>query len=805
MLAKTAQPSVAMPAPDLAMERLALQQFQQLMDASPEAQRHALDHLALEQPAVAARVSKMLRLHQLITGQQMRQLTTQLFQELPTELGPFRIVGLLGEGGMGRVVRGVRQIDRGEQSVAIKLVHAPPSQHVLRERFLRERELLARLQHPAIAALIDFGETPDGLLWYAMALIDGVAITSHAAKIDLNGKLRLILALCEVLRYSHAFGVIHRDIKPQNVLVNADGELHLIDFGIAKAIDDESNLSMLGNAPMTPRYASPEQRARGAITTATDQWQVAALLYELLAQQHYASSAPKRAQQWNPEISTDLDAVLMKALRPEATERYEGIAQFADDLRACLQGRPVQVRMGERWYELKSFVRRYRWILTSAIIAAISLVFATWYSFRAAEKAQQQARIAERSSALLSEIFLSDDQGIILPQLNLGGLIANGIDQVMLDNELPLPTKIKLLDELTERASEVEEYAASVRGGEEVLRLTKLRQPLDANAVRQMSAGLAMILMNSPWRRERDSEILELIAAALPTEPLQLKADAEPSIAAYRASAFYAAYQEQFDQALLHVDRAQAITDRWLADDPWAHIYAIRTRAVINAAANRTKQATQNYQQIVDYADQWIDKFPKLKNTVQWDRAQLCEMLSYNNPAAGQRQCAANMVLLEQSKQAQSLLAFENLSGWGRCLTALGDSEQALQLYQRAEQVLLGLESEATLSLRMASIRRRIGARLLDLGKPKEAVLPLEFAMSVVRLRLAAEHRDTLEIRVELAQALMRSGDLARAKLLIDDISHPEKLGSTARERLNEVLAELTKASSQTHCEKPDR
>jgi serine/threonine protein kinase len=790
-------PSIA-PIPaaiDLATERQALALFQRLMDAEPAAQQSAIASLQTEQPQVAARVAKMLLQHQATTGQQFRQLTHQLFQELPRELGPFRIVGLIGEGGMGRVVRGVRQIDRGEQQVAIKLVYAPPSQHVLRERFLRERELLARLQHPAIAALIDFGETPDGLLWYAMALIDGVAVTSYAqqAKIDLPAKLRLILDLCEVLRYAHALGVIHRDIKPQNVLVNADGELHLIDFGIAKAIDDDSNLSLLGNAPMTPRYASPEQRQRGAITTATDQWQAAALFYELLTGQHYSSSNPERVRHWNSSISVDLDAVLMKALRSDVPQRYDSMAQFADDLRACMHRRPVQARMGEHWYELKSFVSHYRWALASAAIAMLSLCIATWYSYQAAERASRQARIAERANNLLSEIFLSDEQGPNLPQLTLGGLIANGIDLVMLDHELPVAARMNLLDELAERASEAEEYAASVRGSEEVLRLSKALQPPDAIAVGEAKATLAMILLGSPSRIERDTEIRDLIAAAKQVQPLQSKAQAQLAITTHRAQAFYHAYQNNFDPALVEIDQAQALTKQWLADDPWAQINAMRTRAVMYAAANRSKEAADIYQLITDYADQWTAKFPKLANIVQWDRAQLCEQLSFVDATAGLVRCQANVALLEQSNQAQSLVAFENLSGWGRCLAKLDRAGDALAMYQRAEQILVKLEGDASLSLRMASIRRRIGNRMIELGKSKDALLPLEFALSAAKFRLPAEHRDVLEIRAELAFALMQAGNLARARVVLEEVKNAEVLGRTASRYYQETLSALAK------------
>ena len=771
------QPALAI-STEVASERQAIARFRELMDATPVTVRQTLATLKQENPCVAARVSKMLDQHRQSTDQQFKQFTTQLFQTLPNELGPFRIVGLLGAGGMGRVLRGVRPMARGEQQVAIKIVYAPPSLPLLRERFLRERELLARLQHPAIAPLIDYSEAPDDLLWYAMTLIDGVDIGAYASNPAMSASqvIALILALCEVLHYAHSLGVIHRDIKPENVLVSLDGKLHLIDFGIAKTQHDVSSLSELGS-PMTPRYAAPEQLAASTITTATDQWQVAALAVALLT--------------LKPGYARDVRAVLSKAMRPEPSARYESIAQFANDLRAAQQGFPVHARMGERWYALRNFAARHRWLLASAAVALLSLMMASVYSYQAAVRANQQAHIAERSNALLADVFLSDEQGPNLAQMSLGSLIANGVDRVISEQDLPPQSRKQLLATLTERAAEAGEFDAAERGARAVLQLANAQPPPRQLAILNASATLALVLLNSPKRTEFDAEIKELIAKVNAHAAIASSEQAEPAIAGARASAFYAAYQHDFVAALQHSQTACALAERWLSHDPWAVINARRTQAVLYAAANRPADAARAYQQLIAYAEQKLLQFPKLENTVQWDRAELCSAFSKNAPEAALTLCQANLERLEKAQHMGSLLAVENLSGLGRALARLDDSSAALQHYRRAENILIALEGAATDSLTMASIRRRIGTRLIQLEQPKQAVLPLEFALGVVQQSLSSDAPEQDEIRAELAQALARSGNTVRAKVLLAEIRNPAALAKAASERYQETRRNL--------------
>ena len=480
-------------------------------------------------------------------------------------------------------------------------------------------------------------------------------------------------------------------------------------------------------------------------------------------------------------------------MRSEPSARYDGIAQFAQDLRAALAGRPVQARMGERWYEWRNFLSRHRWIFASTAVTLLALLSASLYSYQAAARAQQQARIAERSSTLMSEVFLSDQQGPNLAQMTLGSFIANGIERVLQEQELPAPARMKLLAALTERAAEAGEFDAAERGARTVLELASTLQPPNHVAQMNASATLALVLINSPKRSQYDVEIKSLIATVNANALIASPAQAEPAIAAARASAFYAAYQQDFVVALKHANAACALAERWLSDDPWAVINARRTQAVLFAAANRPNDAALAYRLLLTYAEQKLPQFPKLENTVQWDRAELCSALSKSEPSAAVMLCQANLARLKQAQQMGSMLAVENLSGLGRALARLERSNAALVQYRHAETILIQLEGAATGSLTMASIRRRIGTRLIQLGQPQQAVPALEFALSVVRLRLPAGALDQDEIRAELAQALARSGNGARAKTLLVEIQNPSAMAKAASERYLETRQSVAK------------
>jgi len=295
--------------------------------------------------------------------------------EQVTAWGPYRLIRLLGRGGMGAVYLAERTDGEVEQQVAIKVVRDASGLPVFHRRFLEERRILASLNHPGIARLLDAGHTGDGEPYLVMEYIDGDTIEAYCSALDLNAVLNLFLLVCEAVSYAHRNLIIHRDLKPSNILIDAAGRPKLLDFGIAKILDDTESTKTLVRV-LTPEYASPEQMRGEARSTATDIYSLGAVLYKLLTgvapnpADSEGKSALVPASRFKPDLPRDIDFILGKALRAEPDERYSTVDAFAEDVRAFLENRPVRARGGNAWYRARKFMRRY-WVPVIASAVAI--------------------------------------------------------------------------------------------------------------------------------------------------------------------------------------------------------------------------------------------------------------------------------------------------------------------------------------------------------------------------------------------------------------------------------------------------
>ncbi|HKO56515.1 MAG TPA: serine/threonine-protein kinase, partial [Thermoanaerobaculia bacterium] len=343
-----------------------------------------------------AEVTSLLDEHDAAGGfldQSVWELAAQ--QERAT-IGPYRVVRMLGEGGMGSVFLAARDDEQFEQRVAIKLVRGG---HAMLRRFRQERQILAALEHPNIARLLDGGATADGLPYLVMEYVEGTPIDAYCAGLPIAQRLRLFLQLCDAVQYAHRNLVIHRDIKPANVLVTADGVPKLLDFGIAKLTSSvEPRADATVTRLMTPDYASPEQLFGKPVTTATDVYSLGVLLFELLTGTRPFVGKARTGDSEVPRPSSvarvrglrgDLDRILLMALEPDPLQRYGSVEKFADDIRAHLDGHPVSARGASFVYRATKFVRRNK-LMAGAAAAAV--IFAT-LSFAAIVR---EKRVAER-------------------------------------------------------------------------------------------------------------------------------------------------------------------------------------------------------------------------------------------------------------------------------------------------------------------------------------------------------------------------------------------------------------------------
>ncbi|MEO8461180.1 MAG: serine/threonine-protein kinase, partial [Dokdonella sp.] len=310
----------------------------------------------------------------------------------PARIAGWTIVEEIGRGGMAVVYRAERNIGGTTQVAALKLMTIGALAGLGRERFLREQSILTRLDHPNIAGLLDAGVLADGTPWLAMVLVEGERIDSWCRDSDLGIRdiVAVFLSVCSAVAYAHRNLIVHRDLKPSNVLVDRESRVRLLDFGIARLIDDENSTdaTVTSMRAMTPRFAAPEQFSGQLTTTATDVFGLGAVLYMLLAGRpprdvaanpDQTFTSPSRAAGENPdlpsalrhsrqrELGGDLDTIVLKALVTEPERRYASVEAMASDLRAWLARRPIAARPGSLWYQASRFVRRNRVAVAAAI------------------------------------------------------------------------------------------------------------------------------------------------------------------------------------------------------------------------------------------------------------------------------------------------------------------------------------------------------------------------------------------------------------------------------------------------------
>lgn len=329
-------------------------------------------------------------------------------------IGAWRVLGTLGRGGMGVVYLVERADGSYQQQAALKVIRGGWLAADLAPRFQRERQILARLQHPGIAQLLDAGATADGLPYLVMERVDGLPITEWAARHDLDAKgcVELLLGACDAVQYAHRNFIVHRDLKPGNILVDMDERVRLLDFGIARWLEstaaDGAELTRSGLLPFTPEYAAPEQLRGGAVTAATDVFSLGVVLHELLTgarPRPGAAPAPARRRAQHG----DLDAIVIKAIEPEPAVRYPTVEAFADDLRRYLRNEPVQARPAGRWYYARKFLVRHRWGAAASLALLFAVAAGTAATAWQSRERAAEARKAQAVTDFVTSLFESVD------------------------------------------------------------------------------------------------------------------------------------------------------------------------------------------------------------------------------------------------------------------------------------------------------------------------------------------------------------------------------------------------------------
>jgi serine/threonine-protein kinase len=431
--------------------------------------------------------------HSLLAGEASHALG--LLDELAydgSQIGAYKVIRKIGEGGMGLVFLAERADGQFAREVALKVIKRGMDSESILRRFQIERQIQARLTHPNIARLYDGGLTDDGLPYFTMEYIEGEPIDSYCDghRLPVDERLRLFLTVCRAVAYAQQNLVVHRDLKPSNILITSDGTAKLLDFGIAKVLDQDNDqphpvdLTRTGVRPLTPGYASPEQFRGEAITTATDVYSLGVVLYELLTgrrpfdlsalnplaiQRAVTTTDPGKPssvimrpiggasgpEAVTPEVVSsqrgtlpdrlrrrlagDIDTICLKALRTDPANRYASVELFAGDIRRHLEGKPITARPDSLGYRTRKFVQRHKTSVTAALLAVITIgALVTYYTVKLAHERDKARREAEKSaqvSAFSTSLFAMFDPVETNGQdVTIRTLLENGINRI--DSEL---------------------------------------------------------------------------------------------------------------------------------------------------------------------------------------------------------------------------------------------------------------------------------------------------------------------------------------------------------------------------------
>ncbi|MGA8277888.1 MAG: tetratricopeptide repeat protein [Rhodanobacteraceae bacterium] len=402
-----------------------------------------------------------------------------------SRIGPFELIEVLGEGGSSTVFRAARTADGVRQEVALKLLRRGLYSPDAQRQFRRERQVLSQLRHPGIARLIEGGITETGAAYIALDLVDGVPITDHVReqRLDLGQRLALFISVCRAVEAAHRALIVHRDLKPSNVLVTGDGEVKLLDFGIAKLLDADDDTQTRLPA-FTPAYASPEQRSGGLITTATDVYALGVLLGELItgirlnegstrtpssqiSEQPEPGVLPASATVTRRQLRGDLDNIVLKALDADPARRYASAGAFADDIERLLDGRPVAAHPPSRLYRARKFVARHRGGVATTALFLLAIFAALGIALWQARVAQQQARVAREQAerADTTRRFLMGVFDHAEPDANLGKaisaheLVAQGERELASNEDIPSSARLELTVMIAHLYWDLDDYA----------------------------------------------------------------------------------------------------------------------------------------------------------------------------------------------------------------------------------------------------------------------------------------------------------------------------------------------------------
>lgn len=689
-------------------------------------------------------------------------------------IGQYSILSEIGQGGMGVVYRAARSDDQFQKEVAIKIVRLGLDTEDMRRRFRHERQILAAIDHPNIAKLLDGGTTEDGRPYLVMDFVEGEPLTTYCdqRRLPTTARLKLFLSVCSAVSYAHQNLVIHRDLKAANVLVTGEGVPKLLDFGIAKLLnaeevgDEGHTVTQLG--VMTPEYASPEQVRGEQVTTATDVYSLGVLLYELLTghrpyriksrradeimrvicerqptrpsaavtsievvsqedgqtKQTITPEAVSGARDQSPEklrrsLSGDLDNIVLMALRKEPQRRYASVAQFADDIRRHMEGLPVAARIDTVWYRTSKFVRRHKLGVAAAAVVVLALAagltVAMWQA-RVARKERDKATLEQAKAQRINK-FMQETLGA--PNPNQQG------------------RDVKVIDVLEKAARRAETELAN--------------QP-------EVLAEVRRTIGYTYYNLELYDKGEPLLRSALKTFQETLGENHEATAGCMKELGELLAYQEKYDEAIPLLRKSLEIFGRDPAQSGSRFVSAKYALAQAFYFKGDLKTAEPLYREVLDYALKNLGENDQVVADASHELGNLIRDRDYEDAIALYRRSIGIVRTFPERKMDLAT----GLSNLGLALTNAGrfdEAEPVLRESYSMRREIFG-ENNPAPAIVLGHLSRVTFAR----GNYAQAETEARQAVSVLEKTLPQGHRNLAPTYVSLGRALMKNDKLAEAE-----------------------------------------
>lgn len=723
----------------------------------------------------------------------------------------------IGKGGMGHVFRASRADADFERTVAIKVVPATLASSELARRFRTEVQILAKLDHPAIAQLYDAGTTEEGWPYLVMEYVDGQHVDAYCAEreLDVEARVRLLREIVAAVRFAHARLVVHRDLKPSNVLVTSDGKPRLLDFGIAKLLEADTPSQTVAHYPMTPRYASPEQLLGGDITIGSDIYQLGLLGLAVLGEElpfpdSSLEDAIRRAADGEDavlsgavrsRIPPDLVAIINRCLHADPDDRYTDVNELHADLGRYLDGFPVEARKGSRLYRFNKLVRRNVPATSFATLAAvIAIGGSAYYAVNMAEARNVAEARAETSSRLLQAMssMIADTYSELIESRG-----SRSAGDTQLENE-PLRQVLERTNRLIDSVTTDD---ATIRG-ELLLLQGKTNRELDRAEAALPQLEQALTLMRGSGNLRGEATALEELGRLALWDARTTDAEA------YLAEALEIAERGTLParvEASIYSAAVYLQTD--LGDREKAREYGLRAATLLEALPEgpgtelarayvqlgRNESYLENREAAREWYSKAVDLYSELEGPRYRGLANAYSGLAITHAHAGEYEEARRYFANELDVALANYGEFHmrsavGLTNLGIALNRLGDYDASLENYLRSLKIIQEISPND--ASRLATVYTNLGNTYVNLGRLDEAAASFRDAIAVARSD-DAPPRNLAYVLNNSGQLLLDRGryDEANAQLLESlavkrEVFGPDNI-TTARTMLNLVRVQL--------------